>query len=222
MRRLRRQHIGAWLAALAVCLLLSACGGSSSGQVNPTPTISRSIGTPSSDLVQGPCTGGRLTIGDLDEIDDALEAGLAEARERAEDWQRDATLVAIRVGCDLLEPAFHWRVTFFSDRIQTYFFSDTRETEVAATSSRARGELLVDGISFDVLELSLLRAGYVPDMSLDPGSNVEVRSNTEASPFGPPNVPDDATLFHVALDSRGEIVDLFVDAADGAVYQYLR
>ena len=216
------QSIGLWATVVLSACLLTACGVASSGQVTPTPTAIANVGTPLSGLFQGPCAGGRLTVGDLGEIDVDLRNGIKTARERAENWQSDAVLVAVRVGCELLEPTFHWRATFFSERIQTYFFSDTGETAVAATGSQASRELSLDGVSFDALGLSLLRAGYVPDASLDPGSNVEVRTNTETNPFGPSNVPDGAIVFHVALESRGEIVDLFVDASDGTVYQYQR
>lgn len=216
------QPIGLWAIVVVAACLLTACGGASLGQIVPTPTAVVNDGTPFSGIIEGPCAGGRLTIGDLAALDDGLAIGIAIAGERAENWQSDAILVAVRVGCELLEPNFHWRATFFSDRIQTYFFSDTGETAVAATGSRANGELSLEGVSYTDLGVSLLRAGYVPDVSLDPGGNVEVRVNSDANPFGPSNVPDSAIVFHVALESRGEIVDLFIDASDGTVYQYPR
>ncbi len=163
-----------------------------------------------------------MTIGDLAEIDDGIDAGMAEAKARATDWQPDAVLVAVRVGCELLESSFHWRATYFSERIQTYFFSDTRETAVASADASAGSELSLVDVSFNDLAISLLRAGYVETVSVDPGSNVEVRLNSDAAPFGPSNVPDRTILFHIALESRGEVVDLFVSAADGTVYQYRR
>lgn len=223
MTRSRLRHLTCWsLFLILLSVVLASCGPSSSGQEAPTSTVSPAPGTPITGSAGGPCGGGRLTIGDLDEIDAAVESGLAEARRRAGEWQPDAVLVAVRVGCELLAPEFHWRATFFSERVQTYFFSDTRETEVAAADGRAGDELRMEGISFNDLGLSLLRAGNLPTVTLDPGSNVEVRVNTAVAPFGPPNVPEGAILFHVALESRGEVVDLFVDAADGTVYQYPR
>ncbi len=216
----RGRPFGTWATVALTACLLTACGGPSSGQTVPTPTAVVTDGTPLPGVLVGPCAGGRLTVGDLAEIDDDLANGIETAQERAENWQSDAILVAVRVGCELLGSTFHWRATFFSDRIQTYFFSDTGETAVAATGSQAIGELSLEGVSFNDLGLSLLRAGYVPDASLDPGGNVEVRINGDANPFGPTNVPDGAIVFHVALESRGEIVDLFIDASDGTVYQY--
>ena len=163
-----------------------------------------------------------MSVGDLGEIDERLSEGVNEARERADDWQEDARLVALRVGCELLEPSFHVRATFYSERIETYFFSDTRETQVAPPDNQAGEELLIDQVSFASLANSLQRAGYSQEVTLDTGSNVEVRVNTAGAPFGPSEVPDNAVVFHVALESRGEIVDLFVNAADGTIYQYPR
>lgn len=222
MRCFRLRQLGGWFCVIVIGLVVSACGGNSAGSDLPTPTPPADVGTPQLGAVTGPCAGGRLTIGDLDEIDDAIDAGMTEAQARAMEWQPDAVLVAVRVGCELLEPAFHWRATYFSERIQTYFFSDTRETQVAAADGRAGGVLSLVDVSFNDLAISLLRAGYVQTVSVDPGSNVEVRLNSEAAPFGPSNVPDGEILFHVALESRGELVDLFVSAVDGTVYQYPR
>lgn len=221
MNDLWRPWTRCWHISLVSIVLLSACG---TGTVDdpPTPTPPPASGTPTAAIQGGPCAGGRLTVGDLGEIDDILGEGVDAARERADDWQSDARLVALRVGCELLDPSFHIRATFYSERIETYFFSDTRETQVAPPDNQAGEEVPLDQIAFADLTSSLLRAGFSQAVSLDPGSNVEVRVNTAGAPFGPPEVPEDAVVFHVALESRGEIVDLFVTAADGTIYQYAR
>ena len=69
-------------------------------------------------------------------------------------------MIALRIGCELLEPTFHIRATFYSERIETYFFSDTRETQVAPPDNQAGEELPLDQVSFTGLGNSLLRAGY--------------------------------------------------------------
>ncbi len=221
MTKLWHPRTGFWSTALLGILLISGCG-TGAGADPPTTTPDPHSGTPTLGFVGGPCNGGRLTIGDLLEIDASLADGVTEARERADDWQSGARLVALRVGCELLEPSFHVRATFYSERIETYFFSDTGETQVAPPDNQAGEELPLDQVSFAGLANSLLRAGYSQSVSLDPGNNAEVRVNTAGAPFGPSEVPNNAVVFHVALESRGEIVDLFVNAADGTIYQYAR
>lgn len=220
MKRARSwRHRGVALATLLI-LVLSACG--SAEPRSPTPTPLPPGGTPSGGSLSGPCSSGRLTVGDLAGVDAVVDQGVEEAVERAREWQDDARLIALRAGCALLDSAYHFRLTFFSERIQTYYFSDTGETEVAPPSNLAGVVLPVDQVSFRNLANSLQRAGFATDTWLDTGSNVEARVNTEGAPFGPSNVPDNVVVFHVALESRGEVVDLFVDADDGTVYQYPR
>lgn len=221
MTKMRHPWINFGPVALVGILLLSACG-TGAGSDPPTTTPLPNSGTPTLGLEEGPCIGGRLSIGDLRDIDESLATGVSEASERADEWQRDTRLIALRIGCELLEPSFHVRATFYSERIETYFFSDTRETQVAPPDNQAGEELPLDQVSFSDLASSLLRAGFSQSVSLDSGSNVEVRVNTAGAPFGPTGVPENAVVFHVALESRGEIVDLFVNAADGTIYQYSR
>lgn len=221
MIKLWHPRTGFWSVALLGAVLIAGCG-TGAGADPPTTTPLPITGTPALGFESGPCSRGRLTIGDLLDIDERLVDGVNDARERADDWQDDARLVALRIGCELLEPSFHVRATFYSERIETYFFSDTRETQVAPPDNQAGDELPFDQVSFSDLANSLLRAGYPQTVALDPGSNAEVRVNTAGAPFGPSEVPDNAVVFHVAVDSRGEIVDLFVNAADGTIYQYPR
>jgi hypothetical protein len=201
--------IGFWLVSLPAGA--SAAGRAAAAQ-----------GTPGSDSGPEPCAEGRLTIGNLDQIDAQVQDALKVAGERARTWHQDARLVAFRVGCELLEPRFRFRATYFSDAVQTYFYSDTGETAVADPDEKPGETLNMDGVQFSRLGLSLIRAGYNESVTFDPGSNVEVRLNSNDAPFGPQEVPKGIALFHVALESRGEIVDLFVSATDYTVYQYPR
>ena len=168
----------------------------------------------------GSCAAGRLTIRDLPAIQTELEEGVARATEKAEEWQDDARLVGLRVGCRLLEPGFNWRGIFFSDEIQTYFYTDTGETRTVDDVAPPGPTLPLDGVSFDGLRRTLIRAGYEDDVQLNPSSNIEVRLNSEEAPFGPPEAPRDQVYFHVAIESRGEVIDLFVSAETGTLYQY--
>lgn len=195
---------------------------SGSGAATLPVGFARAQETPASEFAPTPCATGRLTIGDLGQIDAEVEDALKAASERARAWHQDARLVAFRVGCELLEPRFRFRATFFSDAVQTFFYSDTGETAVADPGETPGKTLEMGGILFSRLGLSLIRAGYDEGVTFDPGSNVEVRLNSNESPFGPEEIPKDTIVFHVALESRGEIVDLFVSATNYTVYQYPR
>ena len=166
------------------------------------------------------CVSGRLLIGDLPAIQEGLEESVAAETERALEWQSDARLVGLRVGCELLGDGFNWRGVFFSDAIQTYFFSDTGETRTVDAVAPPGPTLDLSGVSFVRLHRSLIRAGYDETVELNPSSNVELRLNSEEAPFGPPEAPRDEVYFHVAIETRGEVVDLFVSAKSGTLYQY--
>lgn len=166
------------------------------------------------------CASGRLVIGDLPAIQAEFEESLAAESERAVRWQADARLVGLRVGCELLGNGFNWRGVFFSDAIQTYFYSDTGETKTVDAVAPPGPTLDLTDVSFVRLQRSLIRAGYEETVELNPSSNVELRLNSEEAPFGPPEAPRDAVYFHVAVETRGEVVDLFVSAESGTLYQY--
>ena len=210
------------LAAVA----LTACGGPSLSQGNeqPTPTqtasptIETSPSTP--EAARTTCGDGRLLIGDLAAMDQKWEEGVETAQERASEWQDDAKLASLRVGCELLEPGFRWQATFYSPSSQAYFESDTGRVEAAEDDPAAVPELATSGLSFDRLRESLNAEGYDDSTELDPSTGVELMPSTPSHRFGPPESPDDSTLFHVAIRFRGEVKDLFVDAKDGRIYRY--
>ena len=211
--------------ALALTLLLWPVAALGAGVGSPlaradagsTSWARQAEGTPAA---PESCAAGRLTIRDLPAIEADFATGQAHEAETAAAWQPDARLVGLRVGCRLLEPGYNWRGIFFSDAIQTYFFSDTRETKTVDAVGPPGPTLPLDGVSFERLRRSLIRAGYEDDTELNPSSNVELRLNSEEAPFGPPEAPRDAVYFHVAIEARGEVIDLFVSAEDGTLYQY--
>src|SRR5687767_12180229 len=100
MTKVWRPRDPVWSVALLGITLLTACG-TNAGADLPTTTPLPTSGTPTLGFEGGPCDGGRLTIGDLRDIDERLADGVNEARERANEWQSDARLVALRVGCEL-------------------------------------------------------------------------------------------------------------------------
>lgn len=166
------------------------------------------------------CTAGRLVIGDLRAIESDFRAGVAAEVELAGDWHADARLVGLRVGCRLLDDGFNWRGIFFSDAIQTYWYSDTGETKTVDAVGPPGPTLPLEGVSFTRIHRSLIRAGYADTTELNPTSNIEIRLNSDEAPFGPPSAPRGEVYVHVAIETRGDVLDLFVGADDGTIYRY--
>ena len=217
-RRLRRlvlvPVVGLWCLSSGVSVVADATDRparpgevrAQSEQVDATPSPS--------------CATGRLVIGDLPAIEEDFEDGVAAEMELAADWHDDARLVGLRVGCRLLDDGFNWRGIFFSDAIQTYWYSDTGVTRTVDAVAPPGPTLPLDDVSFTRLHRSLIRAGYTDETELNPTSNVEIRLNSDEAPFGPPSAPRGEVYVHVAIESRGGVVDLFVSAEDGTIYRY--
>jgi hypothetical protein len=153
-------------------------------------------------------------------MDEKWQAGLQQASDKATEWQEDAMLASLKVGCELLEPGFRWQSTFYSPSAQAYFESDTGRVEAAEDDPAAVPVLVTTGLSFDRLRQALNAEGYDDTVELDPSTGVELRPSTATHRFGPQGSPENSTLFHVAIRFRGEVKDLFVDAKDGKVYRY--
>ena len=215
-----------WGAILATMVLtLAACGGVAAPPPAPTsgPSTPASTAHPPTQAPPTarslPCAGGRLTVGDLPTVEAEWGAGIAAATERARAWHPDVRLVRLRVACQPLEPRFRWQGTFYSESAQSFFFSDTGQTDPAEVDPASVPTLPLDRISFRQLHLSLARAGYPDTTEFSPTSGVTVRLNAPVDPFGPPGTPQDI-VYHVAVDDQGEIRDLFVSAAGWTVHQY--
>ena len=211
-----REHTE-WVAAIVtLLLLLAACGG---GTPAPTPTPRAANDDPAAG--SGPsqlCAQGRLRLGDLAAIDATAAGALAAAREEARAWQGDARLVAVQVACRMLESAVRWQATFFSPAARSVLLTGTGETRPVDDDPARVRELPTDGLSFAVLSRALTGAGYDDALLLN-ANGVTVRMSTTDHPFGPPSAPRDTVYYHVAVDVRGEVDDLFV-AADGTVHRY--
>ncbi len=212
-------------ALLLLMVTLSACGGIAAPPAAPsaspptmTPPPPTATGAPVGAEAE-PCAGGRLTVGDLPEIDAAWGAGIAAATETARLWQEDARLVRLRVGCQPLESDFRWQGTFYSDAAQSFFLSDTGQTEPAEVDPADVPTLPLDRISFRELYRSLARAGHEDGDELSATNGVTIRLNAPEDPFGPPGIPRDI-VYHVAVDDQGEVRDIFVSGADWIIYSY--
>lgn len=167
-----------------------------------------------------PCSEGRLQVQDLGVADESRSRGVDAAAEKAKQWQPDARLVELRLGCPLLEAGLLWHGEFYSDSAQAFINTDTGEIAPAESDPRAIPTLVSDRLSFQLVHRSLLRAGKAEGLELMPGSGVSVRTSTEDTPFGPANAPKDRVYFHVALLERNEVQDMWIDAEDGTIYRF--
>ena len=221
---------GRWLARglvlAALAATLAGCGGvaAPSGQpaaTGPTPTEEPTAvpATPTA-VPRGRCAGGKLTVGDLAAVNAEWVTGVTAAYERAAAWRADAQLVSLRVACGVLEPTFRWRGTFYSESAQLYYASDTGQTEPVEVEPSLIPVLPTGGLDFLGLERALARAGFADTTELTAANGVEIRLNTEAAPFGPPDAPKSVVYYHVAILDDGEIADLFVHADDWVLYVY--
>ena len=184
--------------------------------------VAQDDATPSAAIEAGtvPCLDGKLRIGDLDGADDTIQAGIEQAKQGAIAWEEDARLVAIQLRCPLLETGYFWEGTFFSESAQAFWRSGTDEIEAADNDPSTIKTLVTDNLSFRQLNRSLLRAGYGNDLVINVSTGVTVRYNTRDEPFGPPNAPVNVIFYHVAIEERGEVNDIWVSVEDGTVYRY--
>ncbi|MEA2585926.1 MAG: hypothetical protein QOF33_4011 [Thermomicrobiales bacterium] len=209
---------------LATLLILAGCAGPSAARVQPTPAVTASAVADGSATSESEsrfvCADGRLLIGDLPQMDLAWRSGIQAATAKASAWQPDARLTKLRVGCQLFEAGFRWQATFYSEKAQTFFASDTGETEPAEVAPEDVPTLPTDSIDFGLLRRSLAKSGYEDRDAISASTGVDVRLNTEVVPFGPPSAPRGVLIYHVAVEKLGETKDVFVDGRDGTVYRF--
>jgi len=167
-----------------------------------------------------PCFDGRLRIRDLEGADETLQAGLERITQLAEDWEEDARLFAIRLGCPLLEIGYQWEATFFSESAQAFYSTDTAEVVAAEADPRTIPTLETTDLSIVSVYRSLVRAGYTEDSQLGALGGVTIRQSTDAQRFGPPSAPMGDIYYHVSVLERGEVIDVWIAASDGTIYRY--
>lgn len=175
---------------------------------------------PGADENAAPCQDGRLRIRDLADLDNGFDDELTELSARATAWQQDARLVELRLACPLLTTGLVWEGTFFSETAQANYLTDTADIEPAEEAPEDVPFLDVGGVSFQEVYRSLLRAGYSEDLLLASASSVTLRLSTDMNSFGPPIAPRGVVYVHVAVEERGQIKDVWIDATDGTIYRY--
>lgn len=159
-------------------------------------------------------------VSDLSAIEGDWVAGVEAAVAKGLTWRADARLIRLRVGCGVLEASYRWQGMFYSESAQSFFLSDTGEQDPAEVDASEVSTLPTGALSFVALQNALARAGYPDDTLMSASSGVEIRLNTEAEPFGPPSAPKNVVYYHVALEDRGVVRDLFVSAVDWVIYLY--
>lgn len=167
-----------------------------------------------------PCFDGRLRVRDLEGADVSLKEGIDRVTQLAREWEEDARLFALRLGCPLLETGFQWEATYFSESAQAFYGTDTAETLAAEDDPETIPTLDTDRLSVRSVYLSLLRAGYAEDSLLGAVGGVTIRQSTEAQRFGPPTAPVGDIYYHVAVLERGEVIDIWIAASSGTPYRY--
>lgn len=168
-----------------------------------------------------PCFDGRLRIRDLDSVDDEIPEGLERVYDIGLAWEDDAQLFSLRIGCPLLESGIQLDGVFFSRNAQAFYYTATNENRATNTDPDTVPVLdTSQGVQVSFVYRSLVRAGFDEDSLLAAIGGVTIRPNTEAQPFGPPAAPKGDVYFHVSIEDRGEVVDLWIASRDGKIYQY--
>jgi len=195
------------------------------GMLTPAPLAAQDEGTPpplagESDT-ELPCFDGRLRVRDLAYADPSVPEGLERVYAVGTAWEADAELFALRLVCPLLETGYQWEGTFFSKSAQAFFSTDTMEVRATNDDPNSIPILGTDqGMEVRFVYVSLVRAGFDEESLLGAGGGVTIRPSTEAQPFGPPSAPKGDVYFHVSIQQRGQVVDVWVASKDGTIYQY--
>jgi hypothetical protein len=214
------------LLLLLALPVLAACGGPSlidESEVTPIPTPTVIVEEPTAAVgatTGAPCESGTLKLKDLPAVEEGWRDGIATARARALIWQEDAVLVELGVSCELFESGFRWQATFFSRNAQAYFTADTAEAFPVNLDPDTIIPLPERDVQFAELYETLAAAEELMTNDEDVVVSLDVRVSTTANPIGPPGVPTGAAIYHVSLQTRGEILELYVDGVQRNVYQF--
>ncbi len=197
------------LVVLAMAILLSSSGAAAQ---DSTPG-------PEGEAPGAQCSDGQLRVGDLQFMDEEWQRYRGMLDARANEWEGDSFMTALRVNCGILERGYRWSGTYYSPSQQAFFETDSGTAVGAEFDPDDAAELPAD-LKFGSVWRALIKAGYTDDTHLTATIGVSLQVNSEATPLGPGEVPDGATVCHVGLDHLGEIRDLFITIDDGAVYRH--
>lgn len=208
---LARHHLRTIIATLLVILAL----GFAPAHAQPS--------TPESAFGVDPnaaCAMSRLKVGDLKEIDATIGPGVERATEEAQEWQRDARLYTLRLGCPLLVTGVKWEGVFFSQAAQAFYETDTGKVDPVEVDPSLIPTLAPDRFRMSLVYESLIEYGFTDDLLLTAQGGVTIKVSTNELPFGPPVAPRGHVYAHMAIEQQDVIIDVWISLTDGTVYTY--
>lgn len=179
--------------------------------------------TPESAFGEDPnaaCAMSRLRVGDLKDIDNTVGKGVERATEEAHQWQSDARLFTLRLGCPLLVTGVKWEGVFFSQTAQAFYETDTGKVDPVEVDPSLIPTLAPDQLQMSMVYDSLIEFGFTEDLLLTAQGGVTIVTSTNEMPFGPPSAPRGHVYAHMAIEQQDVIIDVWVSISDGTVYTY--
>lgn len=166
------------------------------------------------------CAMSRLKVGDLREIDTTIGPGVERATEEAQQWQSDARLYTLRLGCPLLVSGVKWEGVFFSQSAQAFYETDTGKVDPVEVDPTLIPTLAPDRFRMSLVYDSLIEYGFTDDLLLTAQGGVTIKVSTNELPFGPPSAPRGHVYAHMAIEQQDVIIDVWVSLTDGKIYTY--
>lgn len=166
------------------------------------------------------CGMSRLKVGDLKDIDDTVQKGVERATEEAHQWQSDARLFTLRLGCPLLVTGVKWEGVFFSQTAQAFYETDTGKVDPVEVDPSLIPTLVPDKLRMSMVYESLIELGFSDELLLTAQGGVTIVTSTNEMPFGPPSAPRGNVYAHMAIEQQDVIIDVWVSMSDGTVYTY--
>jgi hypothetical protein len=166
------------------------------------------------------CGMSRLRVGDLRDIDDTIGPGVERATEEANEWQDDARLFTLRLGCPLLITGVKWEGVYFSQSAQAFYETDTGKVDPVEVDPSLIPTLDPDNFLMSTIYGALIEYGFSDDLLLTAQGGVTIRTSTNELPFGPPSAPRGEVYAHMAIEQQDVIIDVWVSMADGTIYTY--
>lgn len=166
------------------------------------------------------CAMSRLRVGDLKEIDTTIDGGVERATEEAQQWQSDARLYTLRLGCPLLVTGVKWEGVFFSQSAQAFYETDTGKVDPVEVDPSLIPTLAPDRFRMSLVYDSLIEYGFTDELLLTAQGGVTIKVSTNELPFGPPIAPRGHAYAHMAIEQQDVIIDVWVSLTDGTIYTY--
>lgn len=185
--------------------------------------VSAQPSTPESAFGEDPnaaCGISRLRVGDLKDIDHTIVSGVERATEEAQDWQGDARIYTLRLGCPLLVTGVKWEGVYFSQAAQAFYETDTGRVDPVEVDPSLIPSMDPEDIQMSMVYESLIEYGFTDDLALTAQGGVTIKTSTNEMPFGPPSAPRGEVYAHMAIEQQDVIIDVWVSMSDGTVYTY--